>query len=95
LSPFIGQKVTRDNALKVLDIVIIKGNAKEVFLKCIEALRLVHWERTFDDDDDDDDGEATMTEKLAEITKDEKENKVDPIAQTVELYRAINKGDLL
>ena len=92
LLPYIGQKGTHDNGVKVLEIVLAKGNAKEVFLKCNEGLKNIVWERTYDDGGDDDDGEATLAEKFNQVTLDPKENKVNPVVQTVELYRAINAG---
>ena len=90
LLPYIGQKGTHDNGVKVLDIVLAKGNAKEVFLKCNEGLKSIVWERTYDDDNDD--GEATLTEKFNKVTIDDDDDKADPVVQTVELYRAINTG---
>lgn len=93
LLPYLGQKATNEDARKVLDILVTKGNAKEVFLKCVEGLKSIAWERTYDaDDDDDDDGEATLAEKLAKVTTDEKAVKVDQVLQTRELYRAVNRG---
>src|SRR5277367_5739915 len=92
LLPFLGQKATNENAGKVLDILVTKGNSKEVFLKCVEGLKLIVWERKYDDDDGDGDGEATFTETFAKITGPENEVKVDPILQTVGLYRAVKQG---
>src|SRR5271169_1572509 len=92
LLPYLGQKGTNEEARKVLEILVTKGNSKEVFLKCVEGLKSIVWERIYDDDDDDDDGEATLTEKLAKVTTDEKDVKVDQVLQTVELYRAITRG---
>jgi len=91
LLPYLGKKTTNVEARKVLDLLVTKGNAKEVFLKCVEGLKLIAWERTYDYDDDDD-GEATLTEKLAQVTTDEKDVKVDQVLQTVELHRAITEG---
>jgi hypothetical protein len=91
LLPFLGQKTTNEDAGKVLDILVAKGNSKEVFLKCVEGLKSIVWERTYDDDDDDDGGEATLTESLAKITATKDEVKVDPILQTVGLYRAVKQ----
>jgi hypothetical protein len=92
LRPYLGQKATNEDARKVLDILVTKGNAKEVFLKCVEGLNSIVWERTYDDNDNIDDGEATLTEKLAKITTDEKDVKVDEVLQTLELYRAVTRG---
>lgn len=93
LLPYIGQKGTHDDAVRVLHIVLEKGNAKEVFLKCNEALKNIVWERTYDDDygddDDSDDREATLAEKFNEVTI---HDKVDSVVQTVELYRAVTTG---
>src|SRR5271155_5578376 len=94
LLPFVGQKTTNEDAGKVLDILVTKGNSKEIFLKGVEGLKSIVWERTYDDDDDDDDddgGEATLTESLAKITVTEDEVRMDPILQTVGLYRAIKQ----
>jgi len=90
LLPYIGQKGTKDEAVKVLHIVLDKGNAKEVFLKCNEGLKNIVWERTYYDDNDD--GEATLTEKFNEVNIDDEDNKVDSVVQTVELYQATSKG---
>lgn len=92
LLPYLGQKATNEDARKVLDILVTKGNAKEVFLKCVEGLKSIVWERTYDDDDDDDDGEATLAEKLAKVTTDEDAVKVDQVLQTRELHRAVSRG---
>ena len=91
LLPFVGQKETRQNAVKVLDIVAEKGNAKEVFLKCNEGLKNIVWKRNYFDKDDED-GEATMSEKLAQICIEDKTTKMDPVSQTKELYRATKIG---
>ena len=92
LLPYLGQKGTHDSAVRILDIVTAKGNAKEVFLKCNEGLKNILWERTYDDDDDNDNGgEATLADKLVELNL-EQNGKADPVIQTVELYRATNKG---
>lgn len=90
LLPYVGRKGTHDNAVKVLNIVLAKGNAKEVFLKCNEGLKNIVWERIYDDDDDD--GEAALAEKFNEVTINDKDNGVDPVVQTVELCRATNTG---
>jgi hypothetical protein len=90
LIPFLGRSVTRGYAANVLDVVVEKGNAKEVFLKCTEALKCIPWREEFDDEDDEDGGEATLAEKLTEFTKDESEN--DQIGQVLELYRATRTG---
>ena len=91
LLPFLGQKTTNEDAIKVLDVLVTKGNSKEIFLKCVEGLKSIVWERTYDDDDDDDGGEATLTESLAKITVTKDEVRMDPILQTVGLYRAIKQ----
>jgi hypothetical protein len=89
LVPFLGHSETRPYTANVLDVVVEKGNAKEVFLKCTEALKRIPWREEFDDDEDND-GEATLAEKLTEFTKDESEN--DQIGQVSELYRATQTG---
>jgi hypothetical protein len=91
LVPFLGRSVARPYAANVLNVLVEKGNAKEVFLECTEALKRIPWEEEFDEDDDND-GEATLAEKLTEftITKDESEN--DQIGQVSELYRATQTG---
>jgi hypothetical protein len=90
LIPFLGSSVTRPYAANVLDVVVEKGNAKEVFLKCTEALKRISWREEFDEEDDYDGGEATLAEKLIEFTKDESEN--DQVGQVLELYRATQTG---
>jgi hypothetical protein len=91
--PFLGRKAAQENAVKILDILATKGNAKEVFLKCNEGLKNVQWKRRFIDDEDDDDGEATLTEKLGEPVVSNNQQREDSITQTLELYRATNKGN--
>jgi Uncharacterised protein family, YAP/Alf4/glomulin len=98
LLPYIGKGSTRENAARVLDVIIAKGNAKEVFLKCNEGLKSILWERTDEDedeDDDGDDGEATLAEKIARVRlmNSDNDDKVDPVVQTEELCRVINIGD--
>ena len=97
LLPYIGKKSTRENAAKVLDVIITKGNAKEVFLKCNEGLKCIFWERKGEDEDEDgDDGEAALAQNIARrlmINDNDNDNKVDPVVQTVELCRAISIGD--
>lgn len=108
LLPFLGRSTTLDNAKNVLDIIVAKGNAKEVFLKCNEALKNIIWERNYDDDDehddgdeydgderDDDGGEASLAEQIEKVRITEKEEKLDPVMQTVELCQAINAGPFL
>src|SRR5271170_872589 len=92
LLPFLGRKATNEDAGKVLDILVAKGNSKEVFLKCVEGLKSIVWERIYGDDDDDDCGEATLAESLAKLSAAEDEVKVDPILQTVGLYQAVKQG---
>jgi hypothetical protein len=89
LLPFLGQSATRSDAVKVLDILVDKGNAKEVFLKCTDALKLVVWDSGFGDGEDGDDGEATLTGNLKQISCENEE--VDPVMQTVELSRAATR----
>jgi hypothetical protein len=91
LTPFLGIRPTRDTGIKVLDTVVTKGNAKEVFLKCVEALKGIKYGTDFDDAEEEDDGEATIAEKLSEFTLME-DSSIDPIQQTTELYKAIFKG---
>jgi len=88
LLPFIGNKATRENAVELLDIVVTKGNSKEVFLKCTEALNGVQWERTYEDDEDE--GEATLAEELENMNFED--FPIDTAAQTIELYKATQKG---
>lgn len=88
LLPFIGNTATHTDAVKILVTIVIKGNAKEVFLKCTEGLRSIVWQRESYHDDDGD-GEAAMTKKLA---FDDQPTEVDPVIQTLELYGASKKG---
>lgn len=79
LVPFLGRKGTRNLADSVLDVVVRKGNAKEVFLKCTEALKSISWVRDYDEEDSD--AEATLADKLDD-------NKVDLTELVVELFFA-------
>lgn len=91
LVPFLGRKATKDIAAQVLDVVVTKGNAKEVFLKCVEALKGIKYGTDFDDlAEEGEEGEATLAERLSEFTMEDTE--VDPIQQTTELYGGIFKG---
>ena len=91
LLPFLGRKETNEETVKVFDILVTRGNAKEVFLKCVEGLRSILWERTYDNDQVDD-SEAMLSEKLAKVTTNDDGIKVDPILQTVGLYQAVKQG---
>ena len=93
LTPFLGIKPTRDMGIKVLDTVVTKGNAKEVFLKCVEALKGIKYGTEFDDAEEEEDGEAILAEKISEFTlMEDNPSSIDPIQQTSELYKAIFKG---
>ena len=71
---------------------VTKGNAKEVFLKCFEALKRIKYGSDYDEDVVDEEGEATLAEKLSEFSMQDTE--IDPIQQTTELYNAIFEGIL-
>ena len=88
LLPFIGNTATHTDAVRILNTIVTKGNAKEVFLKCTEGLRSIAWQRESYHDDDGD-GEAAMTKKL---TVEDQPTEVDPVIQTLELYGASRKG---
>ena len=76
---------------KVLDVVVNKGNAKEVFLKSVEALKDIKYGADYEDTAEvEDPGESTLADKLSEVTVEDTE--LDPIQQTTELYKAIFKG---
>jgi len=91
LVPFLGKKSTSEMGSKVLDVVVDKGNAKEVFLKSVEALKDIKYGADYEDTAGvEDPGEATLAEKLSEFTVEDTE--VDPIEQTTELYKAVFKG---
>jgi Uncharacterised protein family, YAP/Alf4/glomulin len=94
LLPYIGRKSTVENANKVLNVVTAKGNAKEVFLKCIEALKMIIWENTVEEDDNDDE-EATLAGKIVEVSVHENGDKQDSMFQTIQVYHAINTGYFL
>jgi fatty acid/phospholipid biosynthesis enzyme len=79
LLPFLGHKTTSQAAEEVLDVVVIKGNAKEVFLKCIEGLQNTTYDRELISDDVDENQTAPTEE-------------VDPVLQTTKLYQAAQKG---
>lgn len=81
--PFLGREATCEAAKQVLDLIVTKGNAKEVFLKCVQGLKRIQYERSAGDDDD------TLVEKLAQTTL---EDVVDPVTQTTELYEATING---
>src|SRR5271156_448201 len=89
LLPFIGNKATRESAVKILDVVVTKGNSKEVFLKCTEALKNIQWERTYEGEEDEE-GEATVAEDLENM--DFEDLPIDTVAQTIQLYKATQKG---
>jgi Uncharacterised protein family, YAP/Alf4/glomulin len=84
LLPYIKQEGTRIDAVQILDIVTAKGNAKEVFLKCAEALKVVEWDPSLaadDNEDHDTTGKLSVDEDI-----------LNDIALTHELFRATNEG---
>jgi len=91
--PFLGKKETLQAAVKVLDIVVEKGNSKEVFLKCVEGMKSIRYKRdvVVDDEDEDEDEDGALAEKPFDTTSNEK---VNPAAQSVELYKVTAKGIL-
>lgn len=89
--PFLGSHETLECAVTVLDVIVEKGNSKEVFLKCVEGLKSIHYKRDVDDEDEDEDEDGTLREEPAETTSSEK---INSVAQTVELYNITAKGSL-
>ena len=89
LLPFIGNEATRESGVKILDVIAAKGNSKEVFLKCTEALMSVRWERMYESEGDEE-GEATIAEQLKSM--DFEDLPIDTVAQTIDLYNATLKG---
>ena len=89
--PYIKQKQTRVDAVRILDIVTTKGNAKEVFLKCIEGLKTIAWEPSVLNDEEEINTVETIIEKRNGTTPTE-EDPLDTIAQTSEIFRATIKG---
>ena len=88
LIPFLGQKTTVDAAQKVLSVVMSKGNAKEVFLKCVEGIRNIIWEREPSE-------EEHIESKLEMAPTTEAtlhERQPDAILQTTKLYHAALGG---
>jgi hypothetical protein len=92
LLPFLGRTATEAKADQVLTILVSKGNAKEVFLKCNEALKKIEWQPQ-DDADEYDDGEATVAETLQAVSKlEEGQEDINPVRQMVALCRATDTG---
>jgi hypothetical protein len=88
LLPFVGRKSTVTKANEVLKILAHKGNAKEVFLKCNEALKQIQWRD--DDLDEYDDDEATVAETLKNLSKEDEQNY--PVKQMISICRATDTG---
>lgn len=93
LLPFLGRKATETNANKVLTVLVTKGNAKEVFLKCNEALRTIEWQPQ-DDAGPHEEGEANVAEALNAISKEQEGQEIDPVKQVVAICRATDIGNL-
>lgn len=90
LLPFLSREGTRSDAHTVLDIVVRKGNAKEVFLKCTEALKSISWEREYEEEEEDD-AETTLAGKLEDVALDENEVNLTELA--TELFFASENGN--
>jgi hypothetical protein len=82
--PFLGREGTLKSAADVLDVIVSKGNAKEVFLKCVEALRGIRYIRNVNDDSDED----TLKENAAPNLNE----RINPVIQTVQLCNASMNG---
>jgi hypothetical protein len=64
LAPFVGMRKTTLSAIMVLNVVATMGNAKEVFLKCVEVLEVIKWDEIYDtDSEEDEDGEEDEPER--------------------------------
>ena len=59
--PFLGNKDTAELGSQVLDLLVMKGNAKEVFLKCVEALKGIQYSRDVNDNDNEEEEEPVWT----------------------------------
>jgi Uncharacterised protein family, YAP/Alf4/glomulin len=88
LLAFLGRQSTEKKANEVLTIVGQNGNAKEVFLKCNEALKQIQWRA--DDLDEYDDSETTIAETLKNMSNEDEEN--NPVKQMIFICRATNMG---
>jgi Uncharacterised protein family, YAP/Alf4/glomulin len=88
LLPFLGRQSTETKANQVLTILAQKGNPKEVFLKCNEALKQIQWRD--DDLDEYDDDEVTVAETLKNVSKEDEEN--NPVKQMISICHATNIG---
>ena len=97
--PFLGNKDTVELGSQVLDLLVTKGNAKEVFLKCAEALKGIQYSRDLNDDDneekkeEEDDHEITLAERLSKINM-KSTIEIRSIQQTTQLYKALRKSRL-
>jgi hypothetical protein len=89
LLPFLGRQSSEAKANEVLTILAQKGNPKEVFLKCNEALKRIQWRD--DDLDEYDDDESTVAETLKNVSKDE-ENQ--PVKQMTSICGATDTGSV-
>jgi Uncharacterised protein family, YAP/Alf4/glomulin len=90
--PFLGNGDTVDSGSKVLDLLVMKGNAKEVFLKGVEALKGIQYSRDLnEEEEEEEENEATLAEKLSKF-KMESPFEIDPVQQTTHLYKALLKS---
>ena len=93
--PFLGNKDTAELGSKVLDLLVMKGNAKEVFLKCVEALKGIQYSRDVNDNDneeeEDEEDEVTLAEKLSKFNM-KSTIEINPVQQTTQLYKALFKS---
>src|SRR5579871_6673416 len=83
LIPFLGQGTTSDAAKAVLNHIISKGNAKEVFLKCLEGMQNITWQRETFDETNEDNSDLAVPVSLINL-----EGGSDPLLQTIALYNA-------
>jgi hypothetical protein len=90
LLPFLGRQSSEAKANEVLTILVQKGNPKEVFLKCNEALKQIQWRD--DDLDEYDDDESTIAETLKNVYRADEENK--PVKQMTSMCGATDTGSV-
>jgi len=84
--PFLGRKATSETAQEVLDVVVNKGNPKEVFLKCVEGIRNILWQREELEEEELDDPH------LPEDSEVTPEDGPDPVMQLIKLHDAAKEG---
>jgi hypothetical protein len=85
--PFLGFQATVEAGREVLNVVVKKGNPKEIFLKSTEALQGIAWEREVLEDEASD--EVDLVETISKVTIGDG---CDPLLQLTELYNASRAG---